>query len=152
MVCYVENMTNKEIAGLLRKVAAGYAITADKKHYFQIVAYQKAADTIGRLTTQISDLVKEEKLMHLSGIGTSMKAHLEELVKTGKVKHFHQILQHVSPAVFPLLYLPGFGPKKAHKLVRTFHLFNQETAIQDVQKLATDGKIATLEGFGEKSQ
>jgi len=145
-------MTNKEIAELLRNVAAAYAIKDDKKHYFQIVAYEKAADTIEHLTVQISDLVKENKLEGLSGIGSSMKQHLQELIHTGQVKHFHQILEKIPPSVFPLLHVPSFGPKKAYKLVTTFHLSNPETVLQDLHKLAEQGKIAELEGFGEKSQ
>src|SRR5258706_16359948 len=119
-------MTNKEIARLLRNVAAAYAIIDGKKHYFQIVAYQKAADTIENLTSQIKDLVKEGKLDDLSGVGSSIRLHLQELTKTGAVKHFQQILSRVPSAVFPLLDVPSIGPKKAFRLVDTFHLSNEK--------------------------
>ncbi len=145
-------MTNKEIARLLRNVAAAFAMINDKKHYFQIVAYQKAADTIEHETTQVADLAKEGKLAELSGVGTSIKGHLEELIKKGTVKHFDEIIQQVPPAVFPLLDIPSFGPKKALKLVRTFNLSNPDTVIKDVQQLAEAKKIESLDGFGEKSQ
>lgn len=145
-------MTNTEIVRLLRNVAAAYAIINDKKYYFQITAYQKAADTIEQMTVQITDLAKEEKLGNVNGIGTSIKAHLEELVDKGQVTHFTEILNQVPAAVFPLLDVPSIGPKKAIRLVRTFNLSNSKTVIKDVQELASTGKISQLEGFGEKSQ
>ncbi len=145
-------MTNHEIAKLFRHVAAAFAIKDEKKHYFQIVAYQKAADAIENATSQVFDLVKEDKLEEIPGIGTTIKQRLEELVKTGKVAHFESVLKEVPEAMFPLLDVPSFGPKKAYKLVTAFKLTNPNTVITDIEKIAKEGKIASLEGFGEKSQ
>ena len=46
-------MTNPEIAQLLRNVAAAFTIQDERKYHFQIVAYQRAADTIATTTTQV---------------------------------------------------------------------------------------------------
>lgn len=145
-------MTNQEIAHLLRTIAAAYSIKNEKKYYFQIVAYQKAADAIEKTTTQAKDLYKENKLSDLPGVGPSIQAHLTELFLHGKVKHFESVLSDVPQAVFPLLDIPSFGPKKAFRLVSHFKLDNPKTVISDVAKLAEEGKIAELEGFGAKSQ
>ncbi len=145
-------MTNLEIAELLRNVAASFMIQDEKKFHFQIVAYQKAADIIAGSSSQISDLVKEDKLDGLPGIGTSIKGHLEELIKKGHVTHFDTILKAVPVAVFPLLKVPSIGPKKAFRLVTQFHLTNPVTVLDDLEIIAKEGKIADLEGFGEKSQ
>lgn len=145
-------MTNLEIAQLLRNVAAAFTIKDEKKFHFQIVAYQRAADSIQNTSTQIADLVKEDKLSQLPGVGASMQQHLTDLITKGKVQHFENVMKEIPSAVFPLLSVPSIGPKKAYKLVSTFHLDNPKTVIADLEKLAQEGKIATLEGFGEKSQ
>ncbi len=145
-------MTNQEIAQLLRNVAAAFTIQDEKKFHFQIVAYQRAADTIANTSTQVADLYKEGKLYQLPGVGTSLQQHLAELVEKGNVKHFEAVISAIPAAVFPLLSIPSFGPKKAYKLVTTFHLKDPKTVIPDVTKLAEENKIAELEGFGEKSQ
>lgn len=145
-------MTNKEISHLLRNVAAAYTIKNEKKYYFQIVAYQKAADAIENTTTEAKDLYKENRLQELPGVGPSIQKHLAELFATGKVSHFSDVLKDVPPAMFPLLDIPSFGPKKAYKLVCTFNLNDPTKVIDHVAKLAADGKIAVVEGFGEKSE
>ena len=145
-------MTNQEIIRLLRTIAASYSIKDEKKYRFQIIAYQKAADAIESTTTEVKDLFKEDKLDTIPGVGPSIKSHLEELMKTGKVEHFEAILSEMPKAMFPLLDIPSFGPKKAFKLVTHFHLTKPETVIQELKKIAESGKIASLEGFGEKSQ
>ncbi|HLD01924.1 MAG TPA: hypothetical protein VJC10_03530 [Patescibacteria group bacterium] len=145
-------MSNREIAMLLKNVAAAYAIKNEQKYRFQIIAYQKAADAIESSTSEVGDLIQDNKLNTLSGVGSSIQASLQELIKTGKVKHFQEIMEDVPKAVFPLLNIPSFGPKKAYKLVTHFKLNNDKTVIEDIEKIARTGKIADLEGFGEKSQ
>ena len=51
-------MTNFEISQLLREVAAAYAVKNEQKYRFQIIAYNKAADSIENTTIEISDAKK----------------------------------------------------------------------------------------------
>jgi len=145
-------VTNSEIAKLLRNVAASYSIKDEKKFRFQIIAYQKAADAIENSSSELADLIKENKLDTLSGIGPSIKSHLEELIAKGQVKHFDELFRSIPSAVFPLLDITSFGPKKAYKLVTAFKLSNPASVIYELEKIAKSGKIADLDGFGEKSQ
>ena len=145
-------MHNKDIARLLRNVAASYAIKNEKKYYFQIIAYQKAAEAIESSATEARDAYEEGRLEKLKGVGPSIRQHLEELFTTGKVKHFDVVMEDIPPAVFPLLNIPSFGPKKAYKLVEHFKLKDPKTVIADLKKHAEKGEIAGIESFGEKSQ
>ncbi len=137
------NMTNYEIAKLLRNIAAAYSIKNDQKYRFQIIAYQKAADAVGGTNSELKELFKENKLDMLPGIGSSIKTHLEELFKTGKVKHFEWVTKGIPKTVFLLLDVPTFGPKKAYKLVKEFSLTNENTVIDDIERIAKEGKIAS---------
>lgn len=152
MLWYTLDVTNLEVSKLLRNIAAAYAIQDEKKFRFQIIAYENAAESIENSPTELKDLAKEGKLTGIPGVGSTIQGRLEELFKTGKVAHFEEVLKDIPSAVFPLLDIPSFGPKKAYRLVTEFKLKNPETVIQDVVKVAREGKIATLPGFGEKSQ
>lgn len=145
-------MSNIEIAKLFRDVAAAYTIKSEYKYKFQILAYLKAADSIEHLSTELKTLYEQGNLEKISGIGSTIEKRLIELFQTGKVKHFEEAFEGISPAVFPLLDVPTFGPKKAHKLVTHFNLDNPRTVISDIKRLALEGKIQELDGFGEKSQ
>lgn len=145
-------MSNQEIAELLRNVAAAYSIKDEKKFRFQILAYQKASDTIANLNSEIMDYYKSGTLDSLPGIGASIRQHLEELIKTGRVKRFEWVFEGIPQSIFPLLSIPSFGPKKAYALVKHFDLRDPKTVISDIEKLAIGNKIAPLPRFGEKSQ
>ncbi|MBA3723821.1 MAG: hypothetical protein H0W89_02905 [Candidatus Levybacteria bacterium] len=145
-------MTNLEISKILKNVASAYSIQDEKKYRFQIIAYDKAAESIEHSPTELRELYKDGKLSGIPGVGPTIQGRLEELLSTGKVAHFEEVLSSVPASVFPLLDVPSFGPKKAFRLVSEFDLQDPATVIADVVKIAKEGKIATLPGFGEKSQ
>lgn len=143
-------MTNRDIAKLLREVAASYLLNGENR--FKIVAYDRAADTIEGTAVDIQDLWKEGKLTTLPGVGSSISSYLSELFEKGSVKHFNFIKASMPACMFVLMDIPTFGPKKAFRLSKELKLDNPKTAIADLQKAIAHGKVATLEGFGEKSQ
>ena len=126
----MKEFTNIEIAKLFRQVAAVYSITNEKKYKFQIIAYQKAAEVVEKLSAELSTLFKQQSLDKIPGIGATMQERLTELFTTGQVKHYENIMKDVSPAVFPLLDIPSFGPKKAFRLVTHFKLTDPATIIE----------------------
>ena len=143
-------MTNPEIAELLRKVAAAYLVLGENR--FRIIAYERAADSIEHLTSEVKDYWDDHKLEDIPGVGGGIASNLDELFRFGKSKHWETVFASVPQAIFPLLRVPGLGPKKAFTLVTTLKLNDAKTVIADLEKAATAGKIAPMEGFGEKSQ
>lgn len=148
----MQRIGNAEIAKLFRDVAAAYSIKNENKYRFQIIAYTKASDIIGDMNTEIKDLLSESDRIKIPGIGEAMLAHIQEILETGHVAHFETVMKDIPPSVFVLLDVPSFGPKKAFKIVDALGLENKNTIIEDVEKAATEGRIAPLPGFGKKSE
>ena len=142
--------TNKEIAKLLRNIAAVYLLTGENQ--FKIIAYQKAADTIESLSRELKDIWQEGRLNTVPTLGKGLQEHLDEYFKKGESKHFKTILKKIPAAVFKLMDIPGIGPKKAFRLVKELKLKNSENAVNELIKACQENKVASLEGFGEKSQ
>ncbi|MBP9690483.1 PHP domain-containing protein [Candidatus Woesebacteria bacterium] len=169
-----DQFSNKSIAKLLRNIASAYTLVGDPSSptatsgrgptspsastgqapvsRFKIIAYQKAADSIEHLSREIHDMWQEGKLYKIPGIGPGIGSGLEEYFEKGESEHFNAVLKGIPPSVFTLMDVPGIGPKKAFRLVMQFGITEKETVIQDLKKIAKSGQIATLEGFGEKSE
>ena len=81
--------SNKDIAKLLREVSAAYEARGENR--FKVIAYDRAADSVEHATSEIRDLWDENKLDTVPGLGESIRSHLDELFKTGKVRHFDDI-------------------------------------------------------------
>jgi DNA polymerase (family 10) len=140
--------TNLQIAELLRSVAAAYQLKDAAKNKFKIVAYQRAADAVEHATSELKDLWDDGKLEEVPGIGPSIAAHLDELFKTGRSKHFEAVMKGLPPSMFQLMKVPGIGAKTGYKLAEKLGI----KSIPDLEKAAKAGKISNLEGFGEESQ
>jgi len=143
------NFSNSDIAKLLKNIAVAYELK--NKNSFKIRAYQKAASTIKHTNEDLKNLWQKNKLTSLPGIGKSIAEHLDELFRTGKVKHFNRILKPFPQAMFVLIEIPGIGPKTAIKFCQQFNLKNPATAVKQLEKLIKKKKIGSLEGFGQES-
>lgn len=141
-------MTNIEIAELLRDVAAAYQLKDAAKNKFKIVAYQRAADAVEHATSELKDLWDDGKLKEVPGVGPSIAEHLDEIFRTGKSKHFEEVMKGLPPAMFEFMKVPGIGPKTAYKLVTQLNI----KSMNQLEEAAKKGKIANLGGFGQESQ
>ncbi|KKU64062.1 MAG: polymerase IV protein [Candidatus Amesbacteria bacterium GW2011_GWA1_47_16] len=146
-----KNMTNLEVAELLRAVAAALSLTIGDNR-FRIIAYERAADAVEHSSSEIKDLWDDGKLSDLAGIGESIASHLDELFRTGKVAHFQKIIKPFPSSVFELIRIPGIGPKNALKLSKALKITQANTAVSQLEKAAAAGLIVHIEGFGEDSQ
>lgn len=143
--------TNLQIAKLFRSVAAALELMPGDNR-FRVIAYERAADSIEHSTSEVKDLWDDGNLAELPGVGENMISHLDELMRTGKVKHFQTLLQDFPPAMFELLEITGVGPKTAYKLCKALGISKAHTAIKELEKAAKKGHIALVEGFGPDSQ
>lgn len=147
------NMTNSEIAELLRAVAAAYELYPKVKLFnrFRVIAYQNAATAVEHATSELKDIAEEGKLEEIPGIGASIAKYLVELFKTGSVRHFKEVMSQMPEAMFALLSIPGLGPKTAYKLTAQLKL-SAKSPLSDLEKAAKAGKIREIPGFGEESE
>ncbi|MEJ2441444.1 MAG: DNA polymerase III [Patescibacteria group bacterium] len=147
-----KNMTNLEIAELLRAVAAAYQLKDQDKNKFRIVAYQRAADAVEHASSELKDLWDDNKLKEVPGIGPNIAKHLDEIFRTGKSKHFKQVMSGLSPAIFEMMKVSGIGAKTAYKLSKQLGIKKGKGAIKKLEKAVKKGKVSGIEGFGEQSQ
>src|SRR6266851_3262892 len=140
-------MDNQQIARILRETAQ--LLEIDGAIIGRYRSYEKAAEFIAGLPESIEQLAKEpEKLKALPGIGDRMVEHLGEILETGDYALRKKLLKKYPATILDLLQLQSLGPKKAALLWKKF----KAGAVADVEKLAKEGKLRDVEGFGEKSE
>jgi len=140
-------MDNKQIAKILRDTAS--LLQIDGAIIGRYRSYEKAAELIDSLTESVAQLVQTpEKLEELPGIGERMVEHLTEIVETGDYSLRKKLLKKYPETILQVLELQSLGPKKAAFLWSEF----KAGSVADVEKLAKEGKLRDLPGFGEKSE
>jgi DNA polymerase (family 10) len=140
-------MENKQIAKILRETAR--LLEIDGAIIGRYRSYEKAAELIGSLPDSVAMLIATpEKLTELPGIGDRMVEHLAEIVKTGDYGLRVKLLKKYPATILELLELQSLGPKKVAFLFKTFRC----CTVADLERLAKEGKLRDLPGFGEKSE
>src|SRR5216684_7212325 len=140
-------MDNREVARILSETAQ--LLEIDGAQIGRYRSYERAAELIASLSEPIEQLAKDtEKLTELPGIGDRMAEHIQEILAKGDYRLRQKLLKKYPPTLLDLLTLQSLGPKKVALLWRTF----KASTVEQVEKLARDGKLRDLAGFGEKSE
>ena len=140
-------MENSEVAKILSETAQ--LLEIDGAIIGRYRSYERAAELLASLTERIEETAKDEKkLKELPGIGEGMAEHIREILSTGDYSLRKKLLKKYPDTIFDVLKLQGIGPKKAAFLWHTF----QAGTVEAVEKLAKDGKLRDLPGFGEKTE
>src|SRR5712672_44063 len=140
-------MDNKTIARILRDTAQ--LLEIDGAIIGRYRSYEKAAELISGMHESIEELAKDpDKLEELPGIGERMAEHLQEILKTGDYSLRQKLLKKYPVTLLDILHLQSLGPKKVAFLWSNF----KAATVADVEKLALEGKLRDVPGFGERSE
>jgi len=140
-------MENREVAKILHETAR--LLEVDGAIIGRYRSYEKVAELIASIPDRIEDIAKDdEKLRELPGVGEGMAEHIREVLKTGDYGLRKKLLKKYPATILELLELQSLGPKKVAFLWSTFKV----ATVAEVAKLAADGKLRDLPGFGEKSE
>jgi DNA polymerase (family 10) len=138
-------MTKDETAAALREI--GTILELQGENPFKCRAYHTAARTLETAPADLAELVRSDKLGELPGIGEALREKITTLVTTGRLPYLETLRASLPPGLLALLDLPGLGPKKLKILREKLKIESRES----LEKACRDGRLAALEGFGEKT-
>jgi DNA polymerase (family X) len=140
-------MENREIARILLQTAE--LLEIDGAMIGRYRSYERASQLLDGLAESVEELARDrEKLTALPGIGEGMADHIQEILKTGDYALRKKLLKKYPSTLLDLLSLQSLGPKKVALLWKTF----KAATVEQVEKLAREGKLRDLPGFGERSE
>lgn len=141
-------MLNLKIAKIFYQMAEFYVMKGDQ---FRPRAYEKAAQLIESMEEDIEDVYQKsgvKGLMKIQGIGQGLAEHIEEYVKTGKIKTFEKLKADAPIDLESFSSVEGVGPKMLLALYENLGVRN----VHDLEKAAQQGKVRSLPRFGKKTE
>lgn len=118
---------------------------------FKPFAYRRAALSLENSKEDIFDIYKKggnKLLQKIPGVGENIANHIEEYLKTGKVKIYEQYKKSLPLKMDELMRVEGLGPKKIKILYQKLGVKN----LRDLEKAVKNHKIAPIFGFGKKTE
>jgi len=138
-------VTNAEIAEVFSDIADLLELKGENP--FKVRAYRKAVLSIKDLPVEVEQLVNENRLKEIPGVGEAIARKIVELVTTGSLRFYDKLRAEFPEGIKDLLNIPGVGP-------RTAMLFYTGLGIKSVDELEAailDGRVARLPHMGEKT-
>jgi len=136
----------KEIAGIFEEIGALLELKGENP--FRVRAYYNAARVIDGLQEDLGRLIEQGRLTEIKGIGKDLAAKITEMVTTNHLKFYDELKESMPQGLLDMLKIPGFGPKRAKIVYEKLKV----DSIEKLEAACRAGKIAALDGFGEKSQ
>jgi DNA polymerase (family X) len=139
-------VTKNEIADVLTNIAVLLELKGENP--FKTRAYQTGARALEALEEDLGTIIAENRLQAIKGIGEALAKKIVELHATGKLQFYEDLRASVPTGLVEMLEIPGLGAKKIKAL-------NDRLGIADLvalTKACEEGRVAELDGFGEKTQ
>jgi DNA polymerase (family 10) len=134
-------LRNGEIVRALEAIATLMEIKGEE--YYRVLAYQRAAESVGALGRPVSEVEDIKELPHVGGTTAEV---IRDLAEDRTPQILAELLAEIPPGLVEMTRLPGVGPRTAGKLWKELGV----ESVEEVAELDVD-QISSLEGFGRKS-
>jgi DNA polymerase (family 10) len=141
-------MKNYEIAKIFNEIAGFLRMDGVA---FKPYAYEKAAASLTTIKDDVAQIYVKggrKALEEIEGIGKAMSDHIEEYLKTGKIKFYEDFKKTLPVKMDELMQVEGLGMKKIKVLYENLGIKN----LKDLERAAKKHQIAPLFGFGETTE
>lgn len=139
-------MTKNDIAAVLDEI--GVLLELKGENPFKVRAYHAGARALEALEEDLGTVVAEGRLQAIKGIGEALAKKIAELQATGRLGFHEKLKASIAPGLVEMLEIPGLGAKK----IKALHEKLGITSIAELARACQEGRVAALDGFGEKSE
>jgi DNA polymerase (family 10) len=130
------------VARLLREFGQRTALRGDNP--FKAKAYARAADNLLTLGETLDDLIAQDRLREIPGVGEAIAEIITRLHATGSHPGLERMREEVPEGVLDLLTVPGLRPDKIVKLHRELGV----SSLGELEEAVRSGRLAKVKGLG----
>src|SRR4051812_17637043 len=139
-------MDSRSAAHVLSQIGA--LLEAKGEQRFKARAYAGAARALVALDTDdLAPLIRSGELAATPGIGPATLSVIRELVETGESSYLDRLREGMPEGILELMRVPGLSVAK----VQLIHTELGVQNLEDLERVAQNGQLATLPKFGKKT-
>ena len=139
-------MDSRSAAHVLNQIGRLLQLKGEQR--FKAKAYQGAARALIALDTDdLGPLLRSGELADTPGIGPATLSVVRDLVETGESRYLNQLSEGMPSGMVDLMRVPGLNAKK----IQLIHEELGVNSLDDLERVAQSGELATLPKFGAKT-
>jgi DNA polymerase (family X) len=139
-------MNKAEVAGILEEM--GTLLELQGANPFKSRAFHNASRAVEGMPGDIGEAVAAGTLREVKGIGEGIARVITDLVQQGCSGEHEELRNGVPEGVLQMLRIQGLGPKKVKVLFEKLKI----KSVDELEAAAQSGALASLDGFGRKSE
>jgi DNA polymerase (family 10) len=136
-------ITNRRIANILFNIATILDLAQD--NLYRVRAYRRAARRILALREEAAAILARGEELPLPGVGARVRKKLAELISSGRLTFYEDLLEDQPAHIRALMAVDGIGPKTAQRLYAGLGI----RTVEDLIAAAEQKQVQLLFGFGE---
>jgi DNA polymerase (family X) len=111
---------------------------------YRAKAYLRAAERVALLTEPLDDLVRQQRLREIPGVGEAIAGVITELCQTGSHPSLEKMRADVPESVLELLTIPSLRPDKIMKLHKELGI----STIEELETAVKEDRLKPIKGLG----
>jgi DNA polymerase (family 10) len=135
----------KELISLLEDMSDLMELKGENK--FKIAAFKNGANTLRQLDN-FEELLNQNELKNVKGIGKGLLSVINEFIDEGEVKELNNLRSMIPNIMVEMLQIRGMGAKK----IKLIYDELSPKDLDDLEELCRQNKIQTLKGFSKKTE
>ncbi|MEO6835361.1 MAG: DNA polymerase/3'-5' exonuclease PolX [Candidatus Tumulicola sp.] len=137
-------LSNAQVAAKLLEIRALMEMAGES--FYKYMAYEKAAASVEN-AAPLADLVAAGEHLKLPGVGKSIGAAVEQLVKTGTADHLDELHERFPASILEVLGVSGIGTKTAAMLFTDYGI----ASLSDLEAAIAADALAGVPRLGSKT-
>ena len=139
-------MRRQLVIGVLKDTARMLELAGES--FYRVRAYNNAVIALLKLDADFEELVQQDRLREIPGVGAGIEQSIREILDTGTTTVYVELAQEIPPTLLDLYNIPGLGTKRIRYLYDTLQITN----LGELEYACQENRLLTLKGFGPKSQ
>lgn len=119
------------------------------ENVFKTRAFNNGARALRQLEEkEFNDLVKQNKLQDIPGIGAGLEEAILAILKTGTTETYEELKKEIPQGLLEFYKIPGLGAKRILRLYEALEVTN----LGELEYACQENRLLKIAGFGEKRQ
>jgi DNA polymerase (family 10) len=135
-----------EVAKLLHEFGQRMALRGGNP--YRAKAYTRAAENLLALIEPLEDLVAQERLKEIPGVGDAIAGIVAKLHLTGDHPSLQSMRKEMPSGALEMLSIPGLRPDKVLKIYKELGV----SSLNELEKAATEDRLKSVKGLGAALQ
>lgn len=141
-----EKDIKKQIIKIFKNI--GKLLEIKGENPFKIKAYINAAEILADDEIQLSELVTQDKLSDIKGIGKALNDKIHEFYSSGEIQFYTKLIHEYPESLLDLLKIPGIGAKTVNKLFSQYDISN----LNELESAIQRNKLNSFKAFTDKTR